>query len=221
MRKLLLLIVVLWRFTELGAINVFCDTTVVQEQLTDTLDVEVVKSNLKPHSPHKATIYAMVLPGWGQVYNRQWWKLPILYGGVGATVYGISWNSRNLKKYKTAYIDYSRYLEEKAKNPDFPYPENPSWEKVYVGGGVENFSPQQQSNFQTQLKNKKTNFKRNRDLLYIVMGGIYAIQIIDACVFAHFYDFEINEDLTLNVQPNSFYTPAAGGMVGLTLTLNF
>ncbi|MDE5638569.1 MAG: hypothetical protein K2I47_02040 [Odoribacter sp.] len=163
----------------------------------------------------------MVLPGWGQVYNRQWWKLPILYGGVGATVYGISWNSRNLKKYKSAYIDYSRYLEEKAKNPDFPYPENPSWEKVYVGGGVENFSPQQQSNFQTQLKNKKTNFKRNRDLLYIVMGGIYAIQIIDACVFAHFYDFEINEDLTLNVQPNSFYTPAAGGMVGLTLTLNF
>ena len=221
MRKLLLLLVVLWRFTAVSAVDVSRDTTQIQERLTDTLDVETARANVKPHSPHRATIYAMVFPGLGQVYNRQWWKLPILYGGVGATVYGISWNSRNLKKYKSAYIDYSRYLEEKAKNPELPYPENPSWEKVYLGGSVENFTSQQQMNFQTQLKNRKTNFKRNRDLLYIVMGGIYAIQIIDACVFAHFYDFEINEDLSLNVQPNSFYTPAAGGMVGLTLTLNF
>jgi len=220
-RKLFLLLVVLWKFTAVSAVEVFRDTAQIQEQLTDTLDVDAAKANVTPHSPHKATIYAMVLPGLGQVYNRQWWKLPILYGGVGATVYGISWNSRNFKKYKNAYFDYSHYLEEKAKNPDFPYPQNPSWEKVYACGGVEDFSPQQQANFQTQLKNKKTNFKRNRDLLYIVMGGIYAVQIIDACVFAHFYDFEINEDLTLNVQPNSFYTPAAGGMVGLTLTLNF
>ncbi len=216
----MLLFVVLWRFTAVSAVDVLCDTTRTPEQLADTLDVEAARANVTPHSPHRATIYAMVLPGLGQVYNRQWWKLPILYGGVGATVYGISWNSRNLKKYKNAYIDYSRYLEDKSKNPDLPYPENPSWEKVYLGGNVENFTSQQQMNFQTQLKNRKTNFKRNRDLLYIVMGGIYAIQIIDACVFAHFYDFEINEDLSLNVQPESFYTPAAGSMVGLTLTLN-
>lgn len=221
MRKLLLLLVVLWQSAAVRAVDVSGDTTRVQRQLADTLDMEAAKENVRPHSPHRATIYAMVLPGLGQVYNRQWWKLPILYGGVGATVYGIGWNSRNLKKYKSAYIDYSLYVEEKAKNPEIPYPENPSWEKVYLGGGVENFTAQQQANFQTQLKNRKTNFKRNRDLLYIVMGGIYAIQIIDACVFAHFYDFEINEDLSLNVQPDSFYTPAAGGMVGLTLTLNF
>lgn len=221
MRKLLLLLVVLWQSAAVRAVDVSGDTTRVQRQLADTLDMEAAKENVRPHSPHRATIYAMVLPGLGQVYNRQWWKLPILYGGVGATVYGIGWNSRNLKKYKSAYIDYSLYIEEKAKNPEIPYPENPSWEKVYLGGGVENFTAQQQANFQTQLKNRKTNFKRNRDLLYIVMGGIYAIQIIDACVFAHFYDFEINEDLSLNVQPDSFYTPAAGGMVGLTLTLNF
>lgn len=221
MRKLLLLLVVLWQSAAVRAVDASGDTTRVQRQLADTLDMEAAKENVRPHSPHRATIYAMVLPGLGQVYNRQWWKLPILYGGVGATVYGIGWNSRNLKKYKSAYIDYSLYIEEKAKNPEIPYPENPSWEKVYLGGGVENFTAQQQANFQTQLKNRKTNFKRNRDLLYIVMGGIYAIQIIDACVFAHFYDFEINEDLSLNVQPDSFYTPAAGGMVGLTLTLNF
>ncbi len=216
-----LFLVVLWQCTDVFAVDMPQDTLIIDKQLTDTVKTEEVNIELKSHSPHKATIYAMVLPGLGQIYNRQWWKLPILYGGIGATVYGISWNSRNLKKYKSAYIDYSRYLEEKAKNPELPYPESPSWEKVYVGGGVEDFTSQQQSNFQTQLKNRKNNFKRNRDLLYIVMGGIYAIQIIDACVFAHFYDFEINEDLSLNLHPDSFYTPVAGGMVGLTLTLNF
>ena len=112
-------------------------------------------------------------------------------------------------------------MEAKAEDPDLPYPQNPSWDKVYIGGGVENFTPQQQLNFQTQLKNKKDSFKRNRDLLYITMGAIYAIQVSEACVSAHFYDFEINEDLSFNVQPNAFYTPANGNSVGLTLTLNF
>lgn len=218
-RKLLLIISLLIGFVEAKAIHM-PDTVVVKEQLTDTLVIKEVKEK-EPHSPHKATIYAMVLPGWGQIYNRQWWKLPILYGGIGATVYGISWNSTQFKKYKTAFKDYSLYLEEKAKDPDFPYPENPSWDKLYLGGDAEDFTPQQQSNFKNLLKNKKDNFKRNRDLLYIVMGGIYALQIIDACVFAHFYDFEINEDLSLNVEPHTFFTPAAGNMVGLTLSLNF
>lgn len=220
MRKLFLLLVILWKFTGVNAVDVSCDRALVEEQLADTLQTEGEKVNRKPHSPHKATVYAIVLPGLGQVYNRQWWKLPILYGGAGATIYGINWNSRNLKRFKNAYIDYSRYLDEKAKNPNAPYPKNPSWEKVYLGGGVEKFSPQQRANFQNQLKNKKINFKRDRDLLYIVMGGIYAAQIIDACVFAHFYDFEIDEDLSLSIQPDAFYAPA-GGMVGLTLTLNF
>ena len=164
---------------------------------------------------------ALALPGSGQIYNGQWWKVPILYGGIGATVYGISWNIKQFKKYKNAFVDYTVYLEEKAKDPNTPYPENPSWDKVYVGGDVENFTPQQQSNFKRQLQNKKDNFKRNRDLLYITMGAIYALQIIDACVFAHFYDFEIDDDLSLNIQPSSFYSPSSGGMVGLTLTLTF
>lgn len=220
MRKIIVIIALCLGFAEVEAMTLPADTVIVAEPLSDTLVVQE-KIEKPPHSPHKATIYAMVLPGWGQIYNRQWWKLPILYGGVGATIYGISWNSKNFKKYKNAFVDYTVYLEEKSKDPDLPYPSNPSWDKVYIGGDVADFTPQQESNFKNQLKNKKENFKRNRDLLYIVMGGIYALQIIDACVFAHFYDFEINEDLSLNVQPGSFYTPAAGNMVGVTLTLNF
>lgn len=220
MRAVLIVISVLLACVGVRAQNVKSGVDTATVITTDTL-VITEKIAKKPHSPKKATYMALALPGSGQIYNGQWWKVPILYGGVGATVYGISWNTKQFKKYRNAFVDYSVYLEEKAKDPNFPYPDNPSWDKVYLGGGVENFSPQQQSNFKKQLQNKKDNFKRNRDLLYITMGAIYALQIIDACVFAHFYDFEINDDLSLNIQPSSFYSPSGGGMVGLNLTLTF
>ena len=89
------------------------------------------------------------------------------------------------------------------------------------GKTAENFQPEMRKRLQEQLKTKKDNYKRNRDLLYIVSGAIYVIQIIDATVFAHFYDFEINEDLSLNLRPSTGFTPVSGGTVGLTLTFNF
>ncbi len=214
----LMLLTVCWFF---GVYGQQVQTDTVNKAPADTLILQETVKPKKPHSPHKATIMAMILPGSAQIYNGQWWKVPILYGGIGATIYGISWNSRQFKTYKSAFMEYAEYLDNKAKDPDYPYPEHPAWDKVYPLGGVEDFTPQQQSVFKTQLQNKKNSFKRNRDLLYIVMGGIYALQIIDACVFAHFYDFEINEDLSLHIQPTSLYNPASGGMVGLTLTFNF
>lgn len=221
MRRFVFVICGLLCFVGIRAQEVVVVDSMGATLVTDTLLIQKTNVKKKPHSPHKATIMAMVLPGSAQIYNRQWWKVPILYGGIGATIYGISWNSRELKTYKRAFVDYSLYLEHKEKDPDYPYPTDPSWDKIYPAGGVENFTPQQQSVFKKQLQNKKDKFKRNRDLLYIVMGGIYALQIIDGCVFAHFYDFEINEDLSLNVEPASFYSPANGASVGLTLTLTF
>ena len=180
----------------------------------------------KPHSPTKATWLAMVLPGAGQVYNRQWWKLPILYGGVGATVYGLSWNMKYYKRYRTAFADYTAYLnqiaEDRENDRETPYPADNSWDKLMAPGRTaEGYSESMQQRFQEVLKTKKDNYKRNRDLLYIVSGGIYVIQIIDAVVFAHFYDFEINEDLSMRLEPSTGFSPVCGGTVGLTLTFNF
>ena len=100
------------------------DTIIHTDSLTFTGKEEVLKSkarkrdNGKPHSPHRATIMAMVLPGSGQIYNRQWWKLPILYGGIGATVYGLSWNMKYYKKYRTAFVDYTAYLNALEADPE-------------------------------------------------------------------------------------------------------
>lgn len=203
------------------------DTLIMTDSLTFTgkeeaLAKSVRKKDKKPHSPHRATIMAMILPGSGQVYNGQWWKLPILYGGVGATVYGLSWNMKYYKKYRTAFVDYTDYLNQLEEDPDTPYPSGASWDKLMLPGKTaENFSSAMRKRLQEQLKTKKDYYKRNRDLLYIVSGAIYALQIIDATVFAHFYDFEINEDLSLNLRPSTGFSPVSGGTVGLTLTFNF
>lgn len=202
------------------------DTIVDTDSLLFEGKEEALKASIKkdrgPHSPKKATIMAMVLPGSAQVYNGQWWKVPILYAGIGATVYGLSWNMKYFKKYRTAFVDYTDYINKLEEDPDTPYPENPSWDKLMMPGrNASDFNSSQRKRLQEQLKTKKDNYKRNRDLLYIVSGGIYVLQIIDATVFAHFYDFEINDDLTLNVRPSTGFSPVSGGTVGLTLTFNF
>ena len=179
----------------------------------------------KPHSPHKATIMAMLLPGSGQIYNGQWWKVPILYGGMAADIYGIAWNQKRFKEYRDAYVEWVQYLDAKAKDPDTPYPQNPAWDKIPKAFDVETDpylqTSQGQTWFKNTLSNRKTSFKRNRDLCYIVMAAIYAINIIDATVYAHFYDFEIDDNLSFNLQPTSSYSPVSGGSIVLTLTFNF
>ena len=179
----------------------------------------------KPHSPHKATIMAMVLPGSGQVYNGQWWKVPILYGGIAADIYGITWNQKHFTLYRDAYVEWVRYTNALAENPDTPYPENPAWDKIPKSFDVRT-DPYFQRNdgrtwFKNTLNNRKNNFKRNRDLCYIVMAAIYAVNIIDATVFENYYDFEIDDNLSVHIQPTSSYSPLCGGTVGLTLTFNF
>ncbi len=198
--------------------------TVKMQPVNDTLKVieQIVK---KPHSPHKATLMAMALPGSGQIYNGQWWKVPILYGGIVADLYGIIWNQKRFKEYKDAYVEWVQYTDALAKNPDTPYPQNPAWDKIPKSFDVET-DPYLQTEsgktwFKNTLNNRKTNFKRNRDLCYIVMAAIYAVNIIDATVYAHFYDFEIDDNLSFHLNPSSSYSPVSGGSIGLTLTVNF
>ncbi|GHV67851.1 hypothetical protein FACS1894199_14130 [Bacteroidia bacterium] len=184
----------------------------------DSLKLE--KPVFGTHSPKKAAWMAAILPTSGQFYNGQWWKTPFIYAGIGATIYGLVWNGSYYNKYRTAFIDYSLYLEAKTADPENAvYPENASWDKLYLRGGVDEFTDSQANRFKQTLENKKTRYGRDRDLLIIVMVGIYAIQILDASVYAYFYDFEIDEDLTMNIQPT--FSPMGGGMLGVSLTFNF
>lgn len=193
------------------------NTTVI----ADTVKGNLPKPKLKEaHSPHKATIYAMVLPGLGQIYNKQYWKLPLLYGGIAATVYGLNWNADMYNKYKDAFVDYVAYTKYQDSEGTLPEPTSTRWDKIYKGQDVADFSSSDREWFMNKLKNKKDSYKRDRNLMYIVMVGIYALNIIDATVYANFYNFDISDDLSMGVTP-SLNSDITGTHVGVNLSFKF
>jgi len=143
------------------------------------------------HSPRKATIYSAILPGLGQGYNKKYWKIPIIYAGFGTIGYFIGWNNGFYKTYKLAYSD----LTDDDPNTD-------SYLDLDATKYYDLENPTDYNNFKTGLSKQSDYYRRNRDLLIIAMAGFYGLNIIDASVDAHFFDFDISEDLTMNWQPS-------------------
>ncbi|MCG8578995.1 MAG: DUF5683 domain-containing protein [Bacteroidales bacterium] len=143
------------------------------------------------HSPHKATFYSAILPGLGQAYNKKYWKIPIVYAGIGALSYAINFNSKYYKKYKSAYRDWIINDPNNKSYLEF-IPSNLTEEEVRTEHNVW---------FEEALNSKKQRYRRYRDLSYIGMTALYVLQIMDAAVDAHFYNFDISDDLSLNVSP--------------------
>ena len=165
----------------------------------------------------KATTLATIFPGAGQVYNKSYWKLPFVVGGLATTIYTIDWNNRGYKRFKKAYSDRSAYdkaLEEHQKDPEH-HPDPP------VAKGE--FGTKYSAEF---LKNLKDNYRRNRDLCIIITAGLYVLQIIDAHVDAHLKSYDISDDLSVEFTPavNYVYSPTVGGhrpTFGFNFNLNF
>ncbi|MBE0663510.1 MAG: hypothetical protein IH597_13715 [Bacteroidales bacterium] len=165
----------------------------VSAQLNDT-----IAEPQKVHSPRKASIYSAVLPGLGQAYNRKYWKIPILYGGFGALYYITSENTKEYRKFLEAY----RYVANKDTVPI---------NNDYVGRYNEQ-----------QLLSGKNLYRRNLEIGYILAGVLYLINILDASVDAHLFDYDIGENLSLKVEPALLHDPLAARKVsGLALTLKF
>jgi hypothetical protein len=173
----------------------------------------------KPHSTTKAWIMSALLPGLGQVYNDQWYKVPVIYGAFAGIIYGINWNTNAYNDYKNAYSDYVNYLNLKADGKN-PAPTG-RWEDVSVIKDVSDFDKSTEEWFRTSLKNRKDYHKRNRDLTYIAFGGLYFLNIIDALVAAHFYDFDISDDLSMSVRPSVDLNPNLGNNFSLSCSIKF
>jgi hypothetical protein len=156
-----------------------------QKSIADSAKVSTTKAF---HSPRKATIYSAVFPGLGQLYNRKYWKAPIIYGGFATLGYFINFNNEQYTIYKQAYSD----LIDKD-----PYTN--SYLKLKVNASL--LQPERISNFTEALRRQKDYWRRNRDLVVIGTAVFYAANIIDASVDAHFFNFDISEDLTINWVP--------------------
>lgn len=137
--------------------------------------------------PKKAMWLAIVFPGGGQIYNRKYWKLPLIYGGFLGCIYAMTWNNTMYRDYSQAYIDIMD-SDENTKS-------------------YENFIPARYdvnaniTRLQELFKRKKNYYRRYRDLSMFCMIGVYALSIIDAYVDAELSSFDITRDLSLKVQP--------------------
>lgn len=152
----------------------------------------------------KATTLSFICPGAGQIYNKSYWRVPIVIGGLASTIYTIDWNNRGFKRFTTAYTLRADY----EANPE-KYPNGSPDE--FRG----NYSP-------TFLKNLKDSYRRNRDLCILLTAGIYLLQVMDAHVDAHLQDFDISDDLSMNVEPYIGCTAIdSQPTVGFNMSLNF
>jgi len=158
--------------------------------IDSTKTTEVKPESEEIHSPKKAAIYSAVLPGLGQGYNKKYWKIPVIYAGFGTIGYFIGWNNRYYGTYKKAYSDLT--------DSD---PNTNSYEDISGSEYYNLDDPTDFNNFKTGLSKQSDYYRRNRDLLVICIVGFYGLNIIDANVDAHLFDFKINDDLSMNWQP--------------------
>ncbi len=151
---------------------------------------------LKVTRPTKAGALALLLPGMGQIYNRVWWKLPLVYGAVGGTGFGLYYHQIRYKAFAQA-------------------------SDIRATGGID--TGEYTSTLRTTDVTRGLNFhRRQRDSFVAWVALAYALQALDAVVDAHLRDFDISDDLTLHwepvlLRPATAAVPTAG--VGLTLTL--
>ncbi len=136
-------------------------------------------------NPLRATWLAMIFPGGGQIYNRKYWKLPIVYGGLAGCAYALSWNNKMYKDYAQAYRDYSD------KNPN-----TNSFKTL-----IPSFANYSTTQLTTILKNRKDLYRRYRDLSIFSLIGVYLLSIVDAYVDAELSNFDISPDLSMKVEP--------------------
>lgn len=159
-------------------------------------------------NPTKATWLAIVFPGAGQIYNRKYWKLPIVYGGIAGCVYALNWNTNMYKDYTQAYLD----IMDSDPNTN-----------SYLNLIPSNYKYNTEQLKET-IRKRKDMYRRYRDLSIFAFIGVYLISVIDAYVDAELSNFDITPDLSFRVEPTTFDSGRqlqGGKNFGLQCSLRF
>ena len=162
----------------------------------------------------RAMWLAIVLPGAGQIYNRKYWKLPIIYGGFVGCAYAITWNNQIYHDYSQAYMDIM---------DDDPTTDSYN-QFLHLGATID---ASNMDRYKEIFRKRKDRYRRWRDMGVFVMIGVYAFSIIDAYVDASLSEFDISDDLTLRVEPAFMNSnpqsrhPFRSGTLGLQCSLTF
>jgi Family of unknown function (DUF5683) len=154
------------------------------------------------YSPRKAAIRSAILPGWGQIYNKKYWKLPIVYGAIGITGYIFVDNIKTYREYRSAYtIRYKASL---------PPPDTDSTGYAGLKEIYKKISPE-------SIRAARDQFRQYIDYSVLFFLLFWGLNVVDASVDAHLKSFDVSPDLTFNIKP--CYSEMAG-TTGLSLVLN-
>lgn len=163
--------------------------------------------------PKRALWLAVVLPGAGQIYNRKYWKLPIIYGGIVGSIYAMRWNNQMYRDYSQAYLDIC---------DDDPTTQSYN-QFLHLGMTIDSSN---EDRFRNLFRKRKDYYRRYRDLSFFVLVGVYALSIIDAYVDASLSEFDISDDLSLRIAPavikdDLYRNPVKGSGLGIHCALTF
>lgn len=181
----------------------------VQQALSEEgVDFEKVeKAPINPLAPSKAAFYSAVLPGLGQIYNKRYWKVPIVWGAIGTGVYVYLYNDDLYDRFRTAF------KRRKAGFTD---------DEFYDLNKNDDFIPSSPDLSDEALQDAQERYQRDRDLALVITIALYALNIIDANVDAHLKQYNVNEDLSLKFQPYLEPHPINNGVnYGLGLAIRF
>jgi hypothetical protein len=160
-------------------------------------DSTIIQDSARVHNPRMAVVFSAVLPGLGQVYNRKYWKVPIIYGAGGAFGYYVVFNQQKYKKFRSANEAYQ--LDKTLEDP------------VIDGQPIPN----------ERLEAGMNYYRRYRDLSVLGLGVIYFLNIVDAMIDANFFNYDVSDDLSLKVQPTFLTNPDLTSSIGLRINIEF
>ena len=168
--------------------------------------------NLWRPDPKRALWLALVIPGGGQIYNRKYWKLPLVYGGFIGCLYAMNWNNTMYKDYSQAYLDLMDNDPGTQSYNQF----------MHLGMQITDAN---KDRYQKLFKSRKDRYRRWRDMSFFVLVGVYALSVIDAYVDAELSVFDISKDLSLKIEPtvldNRTSKNPLDGAVGVQCSLKF
>ncbi|HHJ11003.1 MAG TPA: hypothetical protein ENK25_08975 [Bacteroidetes bacterium] len=199
-----------------------CMSSACSGRAQDTTFVSVNRGKVADtiyHSPRKAALFSAVFPGLGQVYNRKYWKLPLVYAGFTSLGYFVYFNGTHYITYRNAYLDFTdknpgttSYLKLISPSIDPSTYDDVLYPETYKRGD--------RDWVESQLKNGMDYYKRYRDMSMIGLAGWYILTILDAVVDAQLFDFDISPDLSMQVLP-AVRPDGTGTAAGLTCSFTF
>lgn len=167
----------LFSYLLIAVLTVFSGYAQTEAEIKITDTIKPSSDNFKPLSPARAAFYSAVLPGLGQAFNKKYWKIPIVYGALGAGVYFYDRNNTNFNRARTAY-------------------------KLRINEKPDEFDGLNGNIFLSKdaLISAQKSYKKDRDLSLLVTAGLYILQIVEASVNAHLLQHNVDSNLSISPQ---------------------